>query len=187
MQFRRLEDTLSLVLTMSKKGPISLERITKIFSSKSEYLLLLFLSIVGFSVVSLPYARIVIGGLSAYLGVCLALAFNLLLPDILLQKKFPSRFFVRAAKLGIWFIKKIGKFIRPRLEYLCHHKVARIANSSLIVLLGATLAITSAASVAPLLLLLSIFLLALGLLEDDGFLVIFGYIEAAAAFAFLLI
>lgn len=187
MQFRSLEDALSLVLTMSKKGPVSLERIIKIFSCKSECFILLFLSLVGFSVASFPYARIVVGGLSIYLGFCIGLGFNILLPDFLLQKKFRARFFVHSAKFGIWSIKKMRRFIRPRLEILCHHKVSRIVNGLLFASLGAAFAVTSAVGMAPLLLIISLFLLSLGLLEDDGFLVLFGYIEAVTAFAFLLI
>jgi hypothetical protein len=79
----------------------------------------------------------------------------------------------KISKTGTWIIKKCKRFVRPRMEKFCYGAVFKRLNGLVVLLLGLILALPLPIPFTNLMAAWTLFILTLGLLEDDGFLVIF--------------
>ena len=180
-QFRSLEDTLSLIQIMTQKGPITLGRVIKIFSYKTECFFLFILSLFLLCSFSITSINVILGLVTIWIGIGLTFSLPLWLPDSLLERKLPRSFVKKSAKWVSLLVKKTRGLIHPRMEALCHHNLSRFINGSVIFLLGVLLILFAVLTVPTIYLSVSLVFFSLGLLEDDGFLVLMGYIELAFA------
>ncbi|MBM3207127.1 MAG: exopolysaccharide biosynthesis protein, partial [Chlamydiae bacterium] len=173
--YRNLEDTFRLFLEKSKKGSISLERVLKILSGKGKDFIIMLLAIPFCLPVQIPGLSIPFGIVIALMGLRVLIGGNVILPKKISQKQIPAKTMKRVAQSGIWIIKKFKRFVRPRMEQFCHSPIFKRINGLVIIILGLVLALPLPIPFTNLIAAWTLFLLTLGLLEDDGLLVIFSY------------
>jgi hypothetical protein len=86
------------------------------------------------------------------------------------------------AQHALWLIKKMGRWIHPRLSWFIQKKV----NGYVIVALGLFLALPLPIPFSNLLAAWSILWISLGILGEDGLFVILGYVFGLITFLILL-
>jgi hypothetical protein len=173
----------SLLALTTRHPTLSLQQITKTLSAKGLPLLILFVSLPSCFPIQIP-------GLSTPFGLCLAfLSFSYLLskrlwlPRWLLKKTLPSHSVKTLIKKTIKVTLWAKKFLRPRLLFLSTHPLFHALNGILIFLLALILALPLPIPLTNLLSAIPIFLLSLGLLEDDGIVLLVGYALSLGCFA----
>ena len=187
MHYRNLEDTLYLLGTISQKGTVSLERIFKVLSGKGRYFVIFVLSFPFCLPIQIPGMSTPFGVLISLIGLRILINKEALFPQKLLNKKISSKLLKNISKKGLWIVKKLKKLIHPRLDLFCHTVISKYINGVLIVLLGLILALPLPIPFSNLLAAWSLFGICVGLLEDDGLFVVFGYILTLVTIAFLFI
>jgi hypothetical protein len=185
--YRSLEETFALIAEMASKGQVTVDRVFKILSVKKEYLILFLVSLICLLSSFIHYVEIPFGILVVALAVRLFWGASFWLPESILQKKVARKFVRRAARFGIWIEKGMKKIIKPRMPLLCHGKASRIVNATIIALMGTLLVVSGFMGSGSLFTSMSLLLISLGLLEDDGFVIAMGYVEAVFAIFMLLI
>ncbi len=111
-----------------------------------------------------------------FIGVRMYLGKGVWLPRSLMDKELSVRGVGRVAKVGMGMIKVIKTVVHPRMEYCCYRRIFRKMNSILVVCLGLVLFIPCPMPVATLSASLALLGISLGLLNDDGLVVVVGYV-----------
>ena len=109
------------------------------------------------------------------------------LPDAILNRKISVKWMKNFSKGGVWVVRKLKYFLHPRIDVLCHSTLTHYVNGCLITLLGVALALHYPAPLVGATAAWSLLLLSLGLLEDDGVVVIVGYVSAVLTFGYYLL
>jgi hypothetical protein len=187
IHFRNLEDTLYLLGTISQKGSVPLERIFKVLSGKGRYFVIFILSLPFCVPIQIPGLSTPFGILISLIGLRILIDKDALFPQKLLNKKISSKVLKNISKKGLWIVKKLKKFIHPRMDVFCHSAFSKYINGVLIVLLGLILALPLPIPFSNLLAAWSLFGVCVGLLEDDGLFVVIGYILTLVTIAFLFL
>ena len=172
----------SLLTLTTKHSTLSFQQITKTLSTKGLPLLILFVSLPSCFPIQIP-------GLSTPFGLCLAfLSFSYLfskrlwIPRWLLKKTLPSHSVKTLTKKTIKVTLWAKKFLRPRLFFLSAHPLFHALNGGLIFFLALILALPLPIPLTNLFSAIPIFFLSLGLLEDDGIILLLGYLLALGCF-----
>jgi hypothetical protein len=174
---RTIEEDLAILLENSQRSPsLSIKEILEIFSGKGSSLILIFLSLPFCQPIQIPGLSIPFGIVIAFIGLRIAFGKRIWLPKKLLFKTVPSKTIEKTVQTSVKVMKKIRRFIRPRLSWLCKYRTMHILNGLLIFLLGIFLALPI--PLTNLLVGWSIFLVSLGFLEDDGVFVLIGYVTS---------
>lgn len=181
-----LEGSIRLLQRHAKAGPLTIQKILDILSGHGRYFILILLSLPFCQPLQIPGLSTPFGLVIAFLGIRSAFAKKIWLPQKILSKKIPSHTLINLSKKFLWALTKIDRFIHPRLSVLCHGKGMRIVNGLLIALLGIFLALPLPIPFSNLLAAWAIFLLGLGLAEEDGVLIICGYLVSVLTFGILV-
>jgi hypothetical protein len=184
--YRNLEDTFALLGAKPQKGPLTIERVLKILSGKGRYLLVFLLSIPFCFPFTLPALSIPIGVFIAFIGLRMSFGKQVWLPESILNRKISVKSMKGFSKGGVWVVRKMKYFLHPRMDVCCHSTLAHYVNGCLTTLLGMALALSYSAPLVGLAAPWSLLLLSLGLLEDDGVVMIIGYGSALLTFTFYL-
>ena len=169
----RLEVILQNLGDALGKGDLTVKEVLQILSVKVNLVLLILLSLCAF--VALPGITIIFGCLIIYTAVRMVMGKSLWLPKKVLAMKAPNGFLKVVASKGVFLINKIKKFTRPRFRFVLANPFMRIFNGVLIILLGLTMVVLPI-PFAAFFSAAAVFLLCLGLLEDDGLFVMLGYL-----------
>ena len=168
------EDTLKSLLEKAKTGPVSINTCLTILSGRGKVLLLVFL-LLGFS--QIPGVGIFLGLIISYLGVRIAIAKSFIwMPKKLLHKKIPSYFLIKVIKQLLHFLKLMKRWSWSRYAWLAQDPKMRFTTGLMIALVGLSIAISPPLPLIGLFTFVSIFLLAIGLLNNDGIYIILGYV-----------
>lgn len=97
------------------------------------------------------------------------------LPRFILRKKMNGTFLKKIIHQILYPLKKIKSLTHPRYIGFSRGKVMRVINGSVLGLIGTFLAISLPIPLVSLLAALAIFLLGLGILNDDGILIAVSY------------
>ena len=185
--YRSLEDSLAFFAEKTKKGSIDMERILKIFSGKGRDFIILLMSLPFCLPIQIPGLSVPFGLVIAFIGFRMIFGKHIWLPQKILKKEISSNALKKIAKIGVWFVKKMKKFVRPRMEQFCYGSVSKIVNGVLVVILGLLLAMPLPVPFTNLAAAWSLLFLSFGLLEDDGLFVVLGYGMTILTFVFLFI
>lgn len=182
-----LENSLNTLIETIGNKPVTIETILKILSGKGRSLILIFLSLPFCQPIQIPGLSTPFGLLIAFLGLRIAFGKNVWLPKFLLSKEISSTTIHKIAKGALKLIKKVRHLIHPRLDWVCNSPIMLIINGLTIFLLGIFLALPLPIPLTNLVSAWGIFLIALGLLEDDGLLVSLGYLTALVTLTFFIL
>lgn len=174
-----LEESLEILRYKSLEGPLSLQEIMVILSGKGTDVLLLFLSLPFCQPIQIPGMSVPFGIIIALIGLRMSVKHGFLLPKFILNKPISSRVINTIITKSLWLLRKIKRWVHPRFIWMSQHPVMKVFNGVIIFLLGVFLALPIPVPLSNLPAAWSVFLISLGMLEDDGVLISIGYAIAA--------
>lgn len=176
--YTNFEETFRVLLEKAKEGPVSIKTLLTILSGKGKVLLLIFISL-GFS--QIPGISIVLGFLICYLGLRLAMFRSAIwMPKALLNKKLSSYLLIKVINQILKFLKFISRWSRPRYVWMTHNSTFHVITGLMIALVGLSIALSPPLPFVGLLSFAAIFLIAIGLLNNDGIYIGIGYFFAVS-------
>lgn len=162
------------MLDKAKQGPVSLKTFLTALGGRGKLLLLIFLSL-GFG--QIPGSALILGPVIIYLGVRLSIKKSAIwMPKSFLKKKIPSYFLVKVIKQILRFLKFMKHWSCPRYVWATQHRITRILNGWMIACVGLSLTISPPVPLTGFVAFAAIFLIAIGMLNDDGVYIMLGYI-----------
>ena len=170
-----LEGGILALQDRAKEGPLSLGEILSTLSGKGRCLILILLSIPFCQPIIIPGFSIPFGLVIALIGMLLAFRKQIWLPERLLAKKIPQETLKKMTASAQKLVRKMQRWISPRFNGLCQSSFMQMTNGLLIVGLGIFLALPLPIPFSNLTAAWAIFLIALGIMEGDGLLVLIGY------------
>jgi hypothetical protein len=181
-----LEEELLHLKQKAEKGAISIEELLHILPGKGLALIAIILS--------LPFCQPVqILGMSTPFGLCigfigLRMAFgrHAWLPNRLLKLSISPSIMEKIVDKTLWLINKMKRWIHPRLGFLSYYPPIHLMNGLLISFLGLILALPLPIPFSNITSAWAIFLISLGMLEDDGLFIIGGYLVSLLTLAFFV-
>jgi hypothetical protein len=171
-QFYTFVEVLEHIQKNCTKG-VSLQTLLTLLSGKGKLLFLI--------VLALPFGKILgisifCGFLIAFLGIRLTLGENRIwLPKFILQKTIQPERLQKTLKQILPAVKKIIGISRMRYEWVCCHPIMKKINGLSIALMGLCLALSPSIPFCGYIPLVAIFLLAIGLLNNDGLFITIAY------------
>ncbi len=180
---KTLDLSLNCLLEKAKnQTSVSFEEILTLLSGNGRFVFLVFLSLPFCQPIQIPGMSIPFGLLISFMGLKLALGKQVFFPKKFLGKEISSAKIKKIIQRIFKVTQKIKKFTHPRLRYFCEFKGQSLVNGTLICLLGVFLALPFPIPFTNLVAGWSIFLLSLGKLEDDGLLILIGYLMSLLTF-----
>lgn len=184
---RSLEESLLLLLETPRDQPLTFQTLFNTLSGKGYPLLLILLSLPFCQPLQIPGFSTPFGLFITLIGLRMAFGHRIWWPTKILEKKIPRATFEKVVKKSLWLLKKMKRFIHPRWPLIGSHPVLHIVNGIVVALLGIFLALPLPIPLSNLIAAWAIFLIGLGLLEDDGLLVVLGYIVALVCLIFVIL
>lgn len=172
---KTLEERLTLLEEKAQERYLSVKTILQVLSGKGRPLLLIFLSVPFCQPFQIPGLSIFFGLMIAFIGIRIAFGKRLWIPQSFLSKKISSKTVGKITRKSLRLIDKMKRWVHPRLDWMCYHPCMPLMNGLLLCLLGLLLALPLPIPFTNLLTAWALFFLSLGLLEDDGLVVLFGY------------
>ena len=186
-KFRTLEEGILLLRQGAKGAPLSIGEILRILSGKGRSLILILLTIPFCQPIQIPGLSTPFGLAIAFIGLRIVFGKRIWLPKKLLVKKIPSPAFEKITDKTLALVRKIKPWIHPRLIWMCHSPLMKKGNGLIIFILGIFLALPLPIPLSNLTAAWSIFLVGLGVLEDDGAFVLIGYLLSFLTVTFFLL
>lgn len=186
-QVRSLEDNLLLILDKVDGRTITLETLVNSLSGRGYPLILILLSLPFCQPIQIPGFSAPFGILIALSGLRMAFHKRPWWPQWLLKKEISFKTLEKIIHKSLWLIKKIKRFVHPRLVWICYNPILQRLHGVVIAMLGIFLALPLPIPFTNLIAAWAILFIGLGLLEDDGLLVSLGYVLALACLAFFII
>jgi hypothetical protein len=186
-KFRTLEEGLLLLRQEAKGKRLSVAEILRILSGKGRPLILILLSIPFCQPIQIPGLSTPFGIAIAFIGLRILFGKHIWLPKKLLAKKIPSATFDKITDKTLVLVRKIKPWIHPRLIWMCHSPFMEKGNGLMTIILGIFLALPLPIPLSNLTAAWSICLVALGVLEDDGVVVLSGYLLSLITVLFFLV
>ncbi|MBS0622087.1 MAG: exopolysaccharide biosynthesis protein [Verrucomicrobia bacterium] len=168
------EDLENLTLLAQGKERVSIKEILKNLPAKGRTFVLVCLSLPFCQPIHIPGLSILVGLIIAFIGIRMAFGQQMWAPKKILLKTISSTWIKRATEKILNFLRKLKRLTHPRMEWLCQNRAIQLVNGGLIVFLGLFLALPWPVPFIHLLAAWPIFLIAFGLLQDDGLFVLIG-------------
>lgn len=175
-KLKTLEEGISLLQKEAKHTPISIEKILDILSGKGRALVLIFLSLPFCQPLQIPGLSIPFGLAIAFVGLRIAFGKRIWLPKSVLSKTITADALQKITDKALVLIKKMKRWLHPKLSWICHFSSMQLINGLAIFILGIFLALPLPILFSNLTAAWSIFLIALGILEDNGVFLLVGYL-----------
>ncbi len=185
-KFQTLEEGITRLRHEAHQGPITVKKILQLLPGKGLALIIVFLSLPFCQPLQIPGFAIPFGLVVAFAGLRMAFGKKIWLPKRLLARKISDRFLQKTTKKILAFVKKMSRWIHPRLNSICHSPVMKIANGLTVFFLGIFLALPLPIPLSNLIAAWGILLFGIGILEDDGVLVLLGYAVTLLIIAFFV-
>lgn len=188
MKNRNLKEDLDILLEKSQRQTaISIGEILEILSGKGRVLILILLSLPFCQPLQIPGLSTPFGLMIAFIGFRLAFSKRAWLPRSVLLKTVPSATIQKISQKCLKLMGKMKRLIHPRFRWLYEHRIMHICNGLLIVLLGIFLALPLPIPLTNLSVGWAIFLISIGLLEDDGVFILTGYFVSLLTIVFFVL
>ncbi len=164
-----------------KRKKIHIEEIFTLLAGKDYSVLLIICSFPFCLPIQIPAVSTPFGILLAFLGLRLIFFKHLWWPQFLLRKSLKASHIRGFATKALSVIKILQKVTHPRLTILTHHPFLHKLHGLLIFILGLILSLPLPIPFTNLLSAIPLLLLGIGLLEEDGIVIILAYCLAALA------
>lgn len=181
------KDLVTLIEKSQRQTTISIKEILEVFSNKGRALILIFLSLPFCQPLQIPGLSTPFGLVITFIGVRIAFSKHIWLPKMILLKTVPSQTIQKISQKCLKLLAKIERLIHPRFKWLYRHRIMLMCNGLLIGVLGIFLALPLPIPLTNLSAGWAIFLLSIGLLENDGIFILAGYFIALITIVFFIL
>ena len=170
-------ELLQRLLNQTKESPsIKVGEIFGILSGKGYATLLIIFSLPFCTPLQIPGFSTPFGILLAFLGLRIAFAKRLWWPKWILEKEIPSHVMEKIVKMTIKAVTAVQKILRPRLQVLAKNPLLHRVHGLFVCVLAIFLSLPLPIPMTNLLTAFPILLIGLGLLEDDGIVILMAYL-----------
>jgi hypothetical protein len=171
-----------MIIDESKtKDKIPIRKIFSILSGKGYAALLVILSLPFCFPIQIPGFSTPFGLALAFLGLRISFGKKLWWPKRILDKELGSEKVVNLSEKTIAIFKKIQKILHPRLPFLTRNTILHRLHGLVVFVLALFLSLPLPIPMTNMLTAVPILCIGLGLLEDDGVMIIIGYCLAIFA------
>ncbi len=186
--FHTLEEGIDdLKKEMKEKPSLTIETILSVLSGKGRPLLIILLALPFCQPIQIPGLSIPFGLVIAFIGLRMTFGKHIWLPEKLLRKTVSTTTLEKITDKAHALIKKIKRWIHPRIHWACHSLLMEKLNGVTLFLSGILLALPLPIPLSNIAAAWAIFLIALGVLEDDGLFVLIGYFLLLLTLSFFII
>ncbi|MBM3192273.1 MAG: exopolysaccharide biosynthesis protein [Chlamydiae bacterium] len=186
-KFKTLEEGILLLQEKAQHTCISIEDILFLLPGKGRALALILLSLPFCQPLQIPGLSIPFGLSVAFIGIRMAFGKRIWLPKSILSKTIKGKTIRKIADKALFLTRKMKRWIHPRLSRISRFPYAYIINGTSIFLLGILLAAPLPIPLSNLIAAWSVFLIAMGILEDDGVIILLGYSMAFFTISFFVV
>lgn len=187
MNHKTLEEELLILQERGKEGPISIGEIVDLLSAKGEFLIILLLSLPFCQPIQIPGLSIPFGIVILCIGIRGAFRKKIWLPKRLLKKELSPQTTTKITRLTIKTLGVMKKWVHPRMIYLCRYRYAYLVNGWVVAFLAFCMVLPIPLPLVNMPAAISIFLISIGVLEDDGLFLLIGYIASLITALFFAI
>lgn len=175
----RLSTEFHKLRELNKKPGITMGELFDALNVRGHALVCLFFASPFMLPIPLPGVSQVISPIIGISAFRLAMNWHPWLPEKIRTKAVPKDTVEKVFSSAEKWLKKIEKFIKPRMLFFCDHAWTRRLNGAAIVLCAGLLALPypPGTNAPP---AIAIFLMSLGILEQDGVLIVLGYVGVVA-------
>lgn len=179
-----LDELMEQILHEASSHPLTVRRIHEILSGRGYAALLCLFSLPFCLPITIPGLSTPFGFLLAFLGLRLAFGKRPWWPKWILSKEVSYVTLKSIFDKMQWALTKLEWVLHPRLSFFVEHPLAHRVHGCLIFVLSLLLSMPLPIPFSNMFSALPIFCLGLGLLEDDGLLVIIAYALSVISFIF---
>lgn len=165
---------------------VTLGSLVRALEGRSHALLILVLVVPFLQPIPLPGISTIFGLAIAAIGMQMALGRPPWLPARLREQRISRELLGRIGRIGRALFQRFERFIKPRGRFFHAHPGMRRTTGAAILGAGLLLSLPLPIPVSNFLPALSIALLSLGSLEEDGLVVVLGFVAFAVACAFFV-
>lgn len=184
--FHSLEESILLLQQIAQQRPISVGQILRTLSGRGQALVLIVLSLPFCLPLQIPGLSVPFGLGIALIGLRRAFGKRIWLPQRLLAHTVEASRLQKITDKMLVLVRKMKRWVHPRLNGVCHGPAMRVVNGLAISLAGILLSLPLPVFFTNLTPAWSIFLIALGIFEDDGLFVLLGHLVLVATMIILI-
>jgi hypothetical protein len=173
---KSLQDCLIPLQKRAQHASVTVGEMVSILSDQSGSILLLLLALPFCQPIQIPGLSLPFGLAIAFIGMRLALRKPLWLPQKLREKSIPGPKLNTIIERTLRIMLKLKRWIHPRLTPWFQSSIIQTLNHSLVIALGLLLALPLPIPFTNLIAAWAIFLMQIGILEEDGIFLIASYI-----------
>ncbi len=181
-----LKEALISLKPYEAKPFITIEQLIQALSGKGRSLIAAFLSIPFCQPLQIPGLSTPFGVVITFFGLRMMFGKEIWLPKKILNRTINTQTLKKITDRVIAILDKTKRFIHPRLHFMYQTKAMEKVNGALICILGILLALPLPVPLTNLTSAWSIFLISLGMIENDGLLILLGFICTLLTFSFFL-
>ncbi len=172
---RRLSEECGRLAETCNRATITLGELAKHIESRDQALLALVLSVPFLFFIPLPGLSSICGFIVCIVGIRIAIGKSLWLPRFLARRPFSGHLLAKVLLKCKSVAKKLERIVRPRGEFLAKHPGMLRLNGILLAITGfyLLLPLPPGTNFPP---GLTSILLCLGILEEDGLMIVLGYV-----------
>lgn len=168
----------------AKKEPVTVDTLINLIHGKGSAVVLIILSLPLCLPIHIPIITSIFGIIFAIFGIDIAIGRALWLPKRFLKQPVNYTTVKKSTDMMLWMYKKIYFLIRPRIPILTQPPIARVINGLVVFFMGIFIINPIPIPFSHFFPALSILLMGIGLLEDDGIFVIGSYVFFIVTFLF---
>lgn len=181
------KDELNLLIEKSQKETITGETLLTVLSGRGYAFLLIILSLPFCQPIQIPGFSTPFGLILAFIGLRIAFGHHVWIPDTLLKRQISPDTLKKVSSFAIKITDKLRFFIRTRLTWLVTSPILHIIHGLTIFGLALVLALPLPIPLTNLLAAYPILFFGLGMLEDDGLMILIAYALSWLCFFALLV
>jgi hypothetical protein len=182
-----LSEEMENLLSVAHGEPLSLRTIVEHLHFRGLPLLIAILCVPFIIPIAIPGMSTPFGAAIALCGLRLGLGHQLWLPDFLLRREVKPELLRKIVRIAAGFYRRIEKLVRPRMHFLQRWPGMLNLLGFMIMAGGIMLALPIPIPLTNTLPAIAVALIALGMMERDGVVILLGYFFALLAVLYLVL
>lgn len=176
----------NLMHQAASKNGLTLQELIEGLYGKGHAILVILFSLPFSIPITIPGFSTPFGLAIAFVGLRIAFGQKVWLPRSLLQAKISLHILEKVSKVAIKVVEKLKFLTATRLEILVNAPICNLIHGCVIAFLGLLLAVPLPIPFSNTLAALPLLAFGLGILDDDGVLIIVGYVLAGVCVGFFM-
>lgn len=178
-----LSKELETLINSASRDSVTFEAILEVLPRRGHAVLLILLSLPFCQPIQIPGFSFFFGALLAFIGLRIAFGHRAWVPNALLKREISTQTLKKIASVALKIVDKMSFLTRPRMNWLVVSPSLFIMHGMVITLLAILLALPLPIPLTNLITAFPILFFGLGMLEDDGLMVIIAYVLSLICFA----